>query len=115
HSVRAQPAGFGEFGSGAFRLARKAVRSSEIAPNHRMSWRGCAPFEPDNGLVRVPLQQIHIADLLGPNAGLRVTRTEPDGSLDARDRLIYRAPAQAGAHFSCGTRPPKTLAPHCHH
>jgi hypothetical protein len=39
---------------------------------------------------RVPLQQIHGADLLGPNTELRITGAEPDGFLYERDRLLYR-------------------------
>src|SRR5262249_44605120 len=90
--VGAQSAGLGEFGGGAFCVASETISGGEIAANHRMRRRVVARlFEPHDRLLRVRLIQTHKTDHLVPDTELRIAGTEPDGALDERDRLVYRA------------------------
>ncbi len=70
--VAAQPAGFGEFGGGAFGLAFEGIGGGELGVNERMCRIGAARlFEPDDRLVGARLQQMHVPNPEIPNADRR--------------------------------------------
>ena len=48
-------------------------------------------FQPEDRLVRVRLQQMHVPDLLVPDPELGITGAEPNCSLYERDRLLEGA------------------------
>ena len=81
--------GRGELDSGSVGIPSEAVGGGEIRPDHRMCrvLAACL-FEPGDRLICVRLQEMHVANLLVPNAERRVTRAEPDSTLDEGDRLI---------------------------
>jgi len=89
--IGAEPAGLRKFRGSALVLAKERIGSGEISAKDWMS-RNRIPrlFEPDDRFLGARLQQMRHSYLLEPNAELRITRAEPDGTLDERDRLFDR-------------------------
>src|SRR6516225_6830146 len=88
----AQPAGFGEFGGGAFSLASEGISGGEAAPNEWCGRHVAARFfEPDDRLVEMRLQQMHGPNQQVANADQRIAGAQADGFLRERDHILYRS------------------------
>ena len=80
--VSNQPAGFGEFGGGAFGVAFERVGGGEPCMRSRMNGIGVTRlFEPRDRLVGARLQQVDCANSLIPNTDQRITGAKAEGLL----------------------------------
>src|SRR4029077_20559364 len=93
---------FGELRGGAFGVVFESIGRSKECAEERMRRSGTARlFVPDDCLVGARLQQMRAPDPEIVKADLGIARTEPDGLLLGRDKLLYQpghelAPAKMG-------------------